>query len=232
MKPTIFETLLNQDVSGGQRIISIGAIEKFVADNIMANRRERIHRQYDFVAGDATEIAADFDVTKATVAVSANTITCTTGGSSGTDDAGVLSKAACFLRADEPGVETKVKLSSIANAKYEFGFYVDSNNFCLVTFDPTATIATKFFLNLKVSGTAQTMDLGVAPVAATYNKIAVILDTAGKPYVVIDDDYIPLADSVTNRMPATAAKMYSVVTEQAAAAKVATNKYFEYSYSK
>lgn len=229
MNPSIIDLIKAAGAAGGEPVCSIGAVHRFVGKNYRHNIGDRIGRQYDFMTGDATEIGNDFTV-KATVAVSGATITSTTAGSSA-DDAGLTSKAACFLRADEPFIGTKCKISTLTAAKLEFGFYVDSNNFCLITYDPTATISANLFLNLNVASTAQTQDLGIV-MDTNYHTLEMALNTAGKPYLVVDGTYYPLNESVTNRMPATASKLYAVITEQAAAAKVMTTKYLEYSINK
>lgn len=206
--------------------LSPGVINEFVCKNKLMERTSRLINQRTFIDTDATELGNDFTVS-ATLAVANNTITLTTAGSS-SDDAGIKTDAASFLRADEPYFETKLKLTSIENVQCYAGFLKDSNELAYWIFD--STVGANWLLAVNGSATTQTTNSGVAAVAGTYVKLGVFVDDEGQVWGTIDD--VVVAHGGTNRVTSAAHYIDVRITESAAAAKVATVKYLEWSLNK
>jgi hypothetical protein len=206
--------------------LSPGVINEFVCKNKLMDRTDRVISQRSFIDTDATELANDFTVS-ATLAVANNTITLTTAGSSA-DDAGIKTDAASFYIADEPYVETKLKLTSIENVQCYAGLLKDSNELAYLIYD--STVGANWLLAVNGSATTQTTNTGVAAVAGTYVKLGVFVDTTGQVWGMVDD--VVTKHGGTNRVTSAAHYIDVRITESAATAKVATVKYLEWSFNK
>lgn len=231
MTQSILETLRLRNGAAEFGNIGTGSANDLICAGRLFNPYDRVGVHRSFIDTDATELANDFTI-KATMAIANNTITLTTAGS-GTDDSAITTDAVSFYRSDEPYCETKVKLTSIADMQFYFGFIKDANELCYLIFDPA--VSANWYLAVNGGGTTSTTDTGIPVVAATYYKIGVGCDTAGKPYAIIDNKLVePVSANATtsNRASADAMYMSALVVESTAAAKVATLKYLAWSFNK
>jgi hypothetical protein len=228
---SILETLRLRNGTAEYGQIGRGSENDLICAQRLFSPYDRIGVHRSFIDTDATELGNDFTV-KATLAIANNTITLTTAGS-GTDDAAITTDAVSFYRSDEPYGETKVKLTSIADMQFYFGFIKDSNELCYMIFDPA--VSANWYLAVNGGGTTTTTDTGIPVVAATYYKIGVGCDTAGKPFALIDNKLIePITAVATTGNRASADPMYlsALIIESTASAKVATLRYLAWSFNK
>lgn len=228
---SILETLRLRNATAEYGQIGRGSENDLVCAQRLFSPYDRLGRHLDFVGTDATEIANDWTIA-ATGAIANNTYTLTTAGS-GSDTAGITSDVVAFYRADYPYAETKLKLTSIADVQLYFGFIKDANELCYLIFD--SAVGANWLLAVNGGGTTTTTDTGIPVVAATYYKLGVGCDTAGVPFATINGQlFEPVSAVATTSNRASADPMYlsCLITEAAAAAKVATLRYLAYSFNK
>lgn len=228
---SILETLKLRNAKAEFGQIGRGSENDLICAQRLFSQYDRLGRTVDFVGTDVTELGNDWTIA-ATGAIANNTLTLTTAGSN-TDTSGITSDVVCFYRADYPYAETKVKLTSIADVQLYFGFIKDANELCYLIFD--SAVGANWLLAVNGGGTTSTIDTGIPVVAATYYKLGVGCDTEGRPFATIDGQlYEPVSAVGTTSNRASADPMYlsCLITESAAAVKVATLRYLAYSFNK
>lgn len=182
-------------------------------------------------AMDDTHLALEYSLTAtADVSTTPGKLTLTTSGA-GTDTAGLKTLGKSVLRAMVPVIETTVTLGQLTATNFDFGLYDDADELCLVRYDSAdaTTSSTNWVIEVGNGTSVVALDTGIAATtSATTIRIAV--DSTGKPYVWIDETYIPWTS--THVISGDGHYIYSLLTESAAAAKTAVLNYLTFRKNK
>jgi hypothetical protein len=225
---TVLDILLTR--SGADSFINTmpGMLNDLICAERLRDRGSRVAIMRTFSDIAISALGADFTI-DTTGAVANDTLTLTTAASTN-DTSGISTLVVNQYRANEPFMETRIKLAAVASAKLLVGYYKDSNEFAEILFDPS--VSPNFYLSVNGGGTTQSLDLGVPVALGTYYKLGVGVNTDGTAFCTINDVLYTGSKAISNKMSADPHYARIQVTAQANVAQVATVKYIELTWNK